>query len=209
VNILPLTRLKKYMENTPNADELTVEKAQEVVENDDKATVVEETVTLPKAQVDELILAAEKATELATKKSADAENYKKGMLIAKGKLKDNGIDDEEETKPTSKDEIAQMIRDAVKEVLPEVVKPKVDDDEITAANNKLAEMRLVMANSRKGSPSSAGSNAEKDLIVKSDAQKHFSPEQIAEIQKNFPGINIDDVYKHLANAGNMSGAPRE
>ena len=46
----------------------------------------DETVTLPKAQVDELVKAAEDASALAAKKSKDAENYQKGMLKYKTKL---------------------------------------------------------------------------------------------------------------------------
>lgn len=193
------------MENK-QAVEPTVEKAQEGVENSNNAPVADEVVTMTKAQVDELISAAESATSLADKKSLDAENYKKGMLKYKGLLKDNGIEDDEDKQPiTSKEEIAQMIRDAVKEVVPQVIKPK-EDEELTIAKNKIEEMKVAFVNSKKSVPSAAGSNLDKFTDAsKTEAEKFFSAEQIAEIKRKFPNADIETIYKNMPKGNDMKG----
>lgn len=168
-----------------------------------KAPATEEMVTMSKAKVDELLVAAENATKLAEKKTSDAENYRIGMMKYKDKLKDNGLD-EDEPQQTSKEEIAQMIRDAVKEIIPAVVEPK-KEDELSLANAKIAEMRLAMANGQKSIPSAAGSNLDKDTgDSKTAAEKFFSPEQIAEMKAKFPNVDINEVYKNLPD-GNTPG----
>lgn len=192
-----MAHLKTCMENQ-NAAPDAVKTPEEGVNNDNNAPVVEEIVTMTKTQVDELLTAAENATKLAAQKSSDAENYKIGMMKYKDKLKDNGIDDGE-PQQTTKEEIAQMIRDAVKEIVPAVNTPK-KDDELEIANAKIAEMRLTMASSKNGS-SAAGSNLDKgNEEGKTPAERYFSKDQIAEMRAKFPNIDIEQVYKNLPDA---------
>lgn len=183
-----------------------VETTEEGVSNSDIATSTEETVTMSKAQVDELISAAETATALAAKKTSDAENYQKGMMKYKTLLKDNGIEDEEENRGTSKEEIAQMIRDAIKETIPQVVNTQ-QDDELIKANQKIEEMKIAFANGAKKVASAAGSNAEKDNVTgKTAAEKYFSSEQKAEILRKFPNADFEAIYKNLPKGNDMKGS---
>ena len=193
------------------AVEKTVEKSQEkgVEEKDNKAPVVEEEmVTISKSEVEKLTKTAEEAINLASQKSEDAENYKKGMLVAKGKLKENGIDDEEVKPKLEQSDIKQMIQDALKEVIPTLVKPVAEDDSVND-KTKIEEMRIALSNSRKGMSSAAGSNVGKEeAAVKTEAKKFFSPAQIEDMEKKYPGINIEEVYKNLPKSGDMVGAPQ-
>lgn len=175
----------------------TVENSENGIKKGENIPNTEETVTMSKAKVDELISAAESATALAAKKASDAENYAKGMMKYKKLLKDNGIDDEEENRISSKEEISQMVREAIKEVIPQIIKP-TEDDELTKANQKIEEMRLVLANGTNKIPSAAGSNVEKDISsAKTGADNYFSPEQKAEILRKFPNADFEQIYKNL------------
>ena len=162
----------------------------------------DETVTLPKAQVDELVKAAEDASALAAKKSKDAENYQKGMLKYKSKLKENGIEDVEESKPgLSEERVVELMKTTLQEILPTINKPAPENDPLEIANKKISEMKLVIANSRNkgGAPSGAGSNLDKPE-VKTDG--YWSPEQLADLKAK--GLNPDVVRKNMENAGKFS-----
>ena len=180
----------KLAEEKKIADEAAAKKAEE------------ETVTLPKAQVDELVKAAEDASALAAKKSKDAENYQKGMLKYKSKLKENGIEDVEESKPgLSEERVVELMKTTLQEILPTINKPAPENDPLEIANKKISEMKLVMANSRNkgGAPSGAGSNLDKPE-VKTDG--YWSPEQLADLKAK--GLNPDVVRKNMENAGKFS-----
>lgn len=187
------------MEKEKKADEKPVENSQEGVKKDEGAPVVEETITLTKAEADSLVKAAEEATSLAAKKTADAENYKKGMLKYKSKLEEEGIvaEDFSDKKPEiTEDRIAEIVRNTIQETL--ATQPKVDEDPLVLANKKIEEMKLVITNSKKSSlPSSAGSNLDKDAPVSTDAEKYFSPAQLAEIKQKYPNISTEDIIKNM------------
>jgi hypothetical protein len=193
------------MENQ-NAGQQPVEKTNEELNNNETAPVVDEKVELTKTELDNLIKTAEEATALAQKKAEDAENYKKGMLKYKGKLTEAGLEEVEE-KTVDKEEINQIVAEAVKNALAEV-KPEVDKtlEESNALKLKVEEMRNVLAN-RPSAPLSAGSNLDKVESNATEATKFFSPEQIAEMKTKYPNIDISEVIKNLPKAGDMKGAP--
>lgn len=156
-------------------------KPAEVVETKPEATLTPE-------QAQELIKAAEDATKLAEKKTKDAEHYRVGMMKYKNLLEENGIEEEEEKPVITREEIAQIVAEAVKSAIP----PKTEDDELSKAENKIEEMRLAMTN-RVGSPTSSGTNMDKPE-VKTSA---FSPEQEAEIKAKYPHLSIEEIKKNL------------
>ncbi|MCX6643585.1 MAG: hypothetical protein NT043_00025, partial [Candidatus Bathyarchaeota archaeon] len=133
---------KQTMEN-PIAPEVEV-----------KSTIVEpvttknqeEMVTLTKAQAEELIKAAEDATKLAQKKSDDAENYRKGMLKYKTKLKDDyGDEDDDEVAPQlSEERIAQIFKEQLQAVMPQTVKPQ--EEELEKSKLVISELKTALAN---------------------------------------------------------------
>ena len=197
------------MEN-PNAVEQPVEKAQEEL----KPEVIEpvapvpgdenDNVVLTKAQAEELVKAAEEATKLAEKKSQDAENYQRGMMKYKRQLEDNGFDTEEK-EATTTEQIAEMVKNAVAEAITQVI-PKPEVDPLTKANQTISELKNMIIN-RPPTSSSAGTNMDKDQPIKSEAEKYFSAEQIAEMKRMSPGIDINEVYKNLPKNRDMQGAP--
>lgn len=168
----------------------------------DPAQVAEETVTFSKAEAESLIKSAEEAAEIARKKSADAENYKRGMLKYKRLLDENGIEEEVEPTPVvSKEEIAELVKQGVAEALKTTQKdPEVD--KLDEANTKIEEMRRVLANSVNTVPSSAGTNLDKAEVVSTDATKHFSPDQIAEIKAKFPHLSVEEIMKNVPKGQN-------
>jgi hypothetical protein len=168
----------------------------------EKAPVAEETVTMTKAEVEGLLTAAENATKLAEKKTEEYSNLQRWNMKLKTKLKDNGIDDEEEkTQAVSEERIAQIVKETIEKTIPAIVKPK-EDDELAIANNKIAEMRIALANSKKPIASATGSNLEKETDdKKGEAEKFFSKEQVEEMKKKFPNISIEDIYKNMQKPG--------
>lgn len=107
-----------------NPDAAKGEEVLEGVENKDSiAPENQEDVIDYEAELERLQLEKAKAEE-------DAENYKKGLLAAKKKLKDAKNADIEEEKPTMSDEIKSMVSNAIKEAITPLtqsfVKPTVD-----------------------------------------------------------------------------------
>jgi hypothetical protein len=162
--------------------------------------VKEETVTLTKAEADSLFKAAEDATELAKKKSVDAENYKKAALNAKKKLKDVYGDEDEEEKPqTSKEDIMQIVRDAIKEAIPTIVQPKTEEDPLLEANKTISELKIALKNRSQIASSSAGSNLDKQDATSNASNGYWSPQQIEDLKKK--GLDPDEVYKNIPKSG--------
>jgi putative cell wall-binding protein len=179
---------------TPIAGETPVEKTEE------------EVVTIPKAQVEELVKAAEEATQLAEKKAEDAENYKKGMLKYKSQLADNGIEEyEEQSQSFTKEDIAQIVAQEVAKVVPQVVTPK--EDELVKQKRTIEELKNVIANRPSTVPSSLGNNLDKPEATPNSG---LSPELKDELAKAAmrigadPEVFISDFQKNLANP---QGAP--
>ena len=166
-------------------------------------TTQEEMVTLTKAQAEELIKAAEDATALAQKKAEDAENYRKGMLKYKSKLKeDYGDDDDEDVQPQalSEDRIAQIVAEQLKAVLPTVQKPQ--EDELEKSKTVISELKTALQN-RPVAPqvTSAGSNLDKADLSLSAAEKYYGPDAIAEMKRRFPNVDIQKVYENEKGQG--------
>lgn len=185
------------MENN-NAPEVEVKNttvATEATENN------QETVTLTKAEADALIQAAEEATRLAQKKAEDAENYKRGMLKYKNKLKEDYGDEEEEVaiQPTlSEERIAQIIEDKLKSFAPSI---KPQEDELAKANLKIAELKTALTSRVNTQVTSAGSNVGRLNNSLSAAEKYYGLDVIADMKRRFPNIDIQKVYENEKNQG--------
>jgi hypothetical protein len=187
------------MENVQDVAAEATEKTEPVAPEATEKT--EDTVTLSKAEAESLFKAAEDATALAAKKTEDAENYKRGMMKYKSKLKDSGIEDEDEQPATTKEEIAEIVRQTIRESLPEFVnKTKTENDPLDLANKKIAEMRNVIANRKGGMPSSAGSNLDKPDIANDN---YWSPQQESDLKKR--GLDPKKVWANLPREGQTSG----
>jgi len=183
----------------------TVEKTQEELKQEVVAPATEETVTLTRAQADEMAKALEESQALATKKSEEAENYKKGMLKAKGKLLEEGFEDEEEEKPALNEErIGQIFKEQLEKILPVIQKQTpAEEDELAKANRKMNEMRLVLQN-KATTPTSSGTNLDKVEVKTTSSSGYWSAEQVAELKSK--GLDPDEVFKNLPKAG-QTGAP--
>lgn len=189
------------MENEKKAEEAQVEKPK--VEGEQvKTPQEEETVTLKKSEVEGMLTAVETATKVAESKTKAAEGLKIGLDKYKRLLKDNGIDDEDDkSQAVSEERIAQIVKETIEKTIPAIVKPK-EDDELAIANNKIAEMRIALANSKKPIASATGSNLEKETDdKKGEAEKFFSKEQVEEMKKKYPNISIEDIYKNMQKPG--------
>ena len=183
--------------------EPTTETGAEV--NDNGTTPVVEQVTLTREEVDTLIKTAEEATALAEKKSSDAENYRKGMMKYKSKLKDDYGDEDEEDTPSalSEDRIAQIVAEQLKAFAP-VVAPK--EDELTKANTTISELKNALASRVSTQVTSTGSNLDKADLSPSVAEKYYGPTVIAEMKRRFPGIDINKVYENEKNGSVVAPA---
>lgn len=195
------------MENEKKTEEAQVEKPK-VEEGKVENPQEEETVTLKKSDVDSMIKAAEDAVKIAESKTKAAKDLTAGIDKYKHQLKEAGISDEEEQPKLAKEDIAQMVKDAIKEALPEITKPKPEEDELTVANNKIAEMKLAFTNMRKTSLAGGSNVGRENDASKTEAEKFFSPEQIEEIKKKYPDADINQIYKNLPKGSDMSGAPK-
>lgn len=176
------------------------------VEGESTETTQEETVTLTKAEADALIQAAEDATKLAQKKTEDAENYKKGMLKYKTKLKEDYGDDDEEvaTPQLSEDRIAQIVAEQLKAVIPQAQKPQ--EDELEKSKLVISELKTALASRQQTQVTSAGSNLDKATVsTLSDAEKYYGPEKIAEMKRFNPNIDIKKVYEREKGVGTFFG----
>jgi hypothetical protein len=177
-----------------------------VVENAPVETKEEEMVSISKVQLETMLATTEEITKIAEKKASDAENYKKGMLAAKGKLKDNGLEEEEPREAISAENLAEVVKQAVAEQMATITPAKVEDDELTKANKKMEEMRRAFANSSQISSAntSMGSNQEKPEVKTS----YFSKEDEAELRMRAAriGVDPDKFIKQVADSAS-SGAP--
>ena len=198
------------MENN-NAGVQPVETGQELntevpTPNEIAPVVEEEKVELTKAEVNDLINAAEDATALATKEAENAENYKKGMLKAKGKLVENGLPEEDEPETITREEAQRIADEAVQKALKDIPK----EDELAKANKTISELKVTLNNRMQISPTNGGSNLDKPEPKGSSI---FSPDQEAELKARALRIGADpdeyirEVASNLANPYELKDLP--
>lgn len=156
-------------------------------------TPVETTpVSLTPEQAEAMAKALEEATALAAKKSEEAENYKRGMLKAKGKLVEQGIEDEDDDKPQvlTADEVARIAQAEIAKV----VQPKAED-EVEKLRTTNSELINALRN-RPPAPTSVGANADKP---EPKTHPYWSEAQLADLKAR--GLDPDVVYKNMQGAG--------
>lgn len=171
------------MENIPNAGEQPVQQAP--VAN---ATVIPP-VTLTPEQAETMAKALEEAQQLAEKKAEEAENYKRGMLKAKGKLKDAGLDEEDEKPVLTKEDIASVVREELAAAKPQEVN---EVDKLRIVNTELVNA----LRNKPTTPTSAGGNADRP---EPSAHSYWSKEQVEDLKRR--GLDPDVVYKNMQATG--------
>lgn len=183
------------MENT-NAGTTPVEKVEAGTQ---PVETTEETIVLKKSELESLTSAIESTQALADKKAADAENYQKGMLKYKSKYRELAGDEEEEEKPTiTKEDIAEIVRNTIKETLPTIEKK---DDEVEKIKIQNSELITALRNrGQVSSNTSKGSNLDKPEV---NTNTYWSPEQIAELKAR--GLDPEKVRQNLPKAEGGAG----
>lgn len=121
-----------------------------------------------------------------TKSQSDTENYKNGMLKYKQKLKEAGYDDEDE----DDDKISKAVAKALEPIMQQL-KPK-EDNAVTQAQTKIAELTLALKNRAQISNTPAGSGTGEQPAVK---DQFFSEAQLADLKKR--GLDPDKVKANL------------
>jgi hypothetical protein len=146
-------------------------------------------VSLTPETAEAMAKALEEATALAEQKAEEAANYKRGMIKAKAKLKDAGLDEEEPQPSLTKDDIAQIVREELKSV-----KPQEETETEKLRKNNL-ELINALRN-RPNTPTSAGANADKPEPAKNT---YWSESQIEELKRR--GLDPEVVYRNMTAVG--------
>ena len=138
----------------------------------------------------------EKDQEIA-KISSDKENYRKGLLSIKRKLKNQEVqpedDGEGETPISNEESIRTIIREEL--LSSQIDKAKAEKDALISKMAKeLSEAKLALKNRPTSSTTAAGSNQDK-LEVE---QKFFSEEQLAELKAK--GLDPAKVIENMKKA---------
>ena len=172
---------------------------------DNAAPVVEEEmVSIPKSQLDTILATTEEITKIAEKKTLDAQNYQKGMIKALGKLKDNGLEEEEPKEVISPENLAEIVKKAVDEKMASITPPLVEEDELTKLKKQNEELKRAFTNTSQISQAntSMGSNLDKPQVE----TKYFSSEVEAELRQRAARIGVDpDKFIKDVQANDMTG----
>lgn len=162
-----------------------------VVDGSQVATpeVVADTTT--SSEVDYPALIAQKDAEIA-KIREERENYKKGMLVAKGKLPDDGSADDDETAEERTRRIVQEELLTSKEA--QLLAERKDAESKLMKEN--AELRLALKNQNVSTSSGSSTARETEgATEQTPASKFFSEAQLADLKKR--GLDPDVVMKNL------------
>jgi hypothetical protein len=142
---------------------------------DDKVSELVETISM-------LTTAYEKVTK-------DSENYQKGMLEAKRKLKENGVEDEQELDDDRISRVVSSLLDSKLSPILERLTPK--DDLVSKATRQVEELKTALLNRNQVSNTGSVSTGE-DTKVK---DSYFSEAQLAELKKR--GVDPDKVRQTM------------
>ncbi len=163
-----------------NAVEPTVEKAPEVT----KVEASQPTQT----EVDLAVALAEKDKELADL-AKERDNYKRGLLKAKGKPISEEIDDADE-------DLNSKVARLVSEQLLTTKEAQIQADKdaiIKKALKENSELKVALKNSKGMTPSGGSSSA--DEPIQDEISKIFSKEQLEDLKKR--GLDPKIVAKNL------------
>ena len=144
-------------------------------------------------------LLAEKDAEIERIRE-EKNNYKRGMLIAKGKIKEEEIEEDEDLDAKIDRKVNEKLFDAR---ISEAQKSK--EELLNKALKENEEMKRVMRNRGISAPSSMGSNLDKPEV---NVTSGFSPEQEADLRAR--GLDPKEVWKNLPKAGlaGMNSSPK-
>jgi hypothetical protein len=178
-----------------NAGVPPVEKAPEL----EKPVEGSQQITMTKEQADALVKAAENAAEIAKKKTEEMEHYKKGLLKAKSRLKDAGIEEEDEGEKLTAESVANIVRST----MAEFQKPELSD--LDKANAKISELKTALQNRSQLAPTSSGSNVgrENANTGKYKSEAYWGPDNLANLIKK--GLDPDKVYANMKGPGAPGG----
>ena len=126
-------------------------------------------------KVTALAEALEESNIALVKAQSDRDNYKSGLLGAKAKLKEVGLDDDDAPQ-LSEDRIAQIVAEQLKAVLPTITQPK--DEVIEKSQRVISELKTALANRQGISNAPVGSGGDKTEVTAS----YFSKEQVANLK---------------------------
>jgi hypothetical protein len=159
----------------------------------------QEQVTKTKEQADALVKAAENAAEIAKKKTEDADNLLKGLNKAKRRLKDAGIDEEDDGEKLTAESVANIVRST----MAEFQKPELSD--LDKANAKISELKTALQNRSQLAPTSSGSNVgrENANTGKYKSEAYWGPDNLANLIKK--GLDPDKVYANMKGPGAPGG----
>ena len=161
-------------------------------------TSTETVVTPTTTEVDYEAVLKQKDDELAQVKR-DKENYRKGMLKAKGKLPDDSLDNEES------EDAESMTRRIVQETLLSTKEAQLQaekDIALKAVLKRNKELEIALKNRGQITSTSAqGSNQERTEI-KTD--NYFSPEQLQALRaKGYDDKKIEELKKNMSKVSQM------
>jgi len=173
--------------------------AVEIKKDESAATQPESVVTPTTTEVDYEAILAEKDAELA-KIKVEKENYRKGMLIAKGKLPEENYLDNDSTE-TQEDMVRRVTREellATKEA--QLLAEK--EAAIKAQSKRIKELEVALKNRGQISISSGtGSNQEKPEGKKDN---YFSNEQINALKaRGYDDKKIELLKKNMTKVNQM------
>lgn len=150
------------------------------------------------SEVDYSALLIEKDTELA-KVREERDNYRKGLLIAKGKLSDDTQVDSE----TDEERMRRIVQEELlgtKEA--QLLAERKEAEQALMKEN--AELRLALKNQNTStSGGSSTARGEEQKVVTTSAEKFFSEAQLAELKKK--GLDPEKVMANMKKA--LSAVP--
>ena len=148
------------------------------------------TDTTTRSEIDYPALVAEKDAEIA-KVREEKENYRKGMLIAKGKL----TDDTEGESETDEERMRRIVQEELlntKEA--RLLEERKSAEQAVMKEN--AELRLALKNQNTStSGGSSTARADENKVVATSADKFFSEAQLAELKKK--GLDPEKVMANM------------
>lgn len=174
------------------------------VETKDEIAATQPTVeaTVEASEVDYAAILAEKEAELA-KVQEEKENYRKGLLKAKGKMpvEEYPVDNLDETEEERISRIVDQRLLQTKESQLQAEK----DAALAAVLKRNKELEIALRNRQQITASSGGSNSDKpETPIKND--NFFSPEQISALRAK--GYDDKKIEALKVNARKAQGIPK-
>ena len=140
-------------------------------------------------------LIAAKDAEIA-KLAEERDNYRRGMLKAKGKL----VEDVEPENEDDNSRVKRLVQEALYDE--KIGKAQAEKDGLlTKISKENEELKNALRSRPGGMPSSMGSN-----LDKAEPEKHYwTPEQEFEIKAKFPNIDLKKAWENVQNGLGIAG----